>query len=509
MDNCRAFGRGACSTRSDRPAQLRPLTADSMAPTPTPLVKLPSLFLSRISIVASALATLALAQPPATTTSTPASAPGPARGGRGPGVESGPGSGYRSPEVNANNSLTFRLLAPNAKSVRVLTDMPKLGEVTVHGSAGYDMVKGENGIWSYTTPPLPPSYYQYWFIVDGLTTPDPMNTFVRPATGTPGVYKSVVGIPGKEAEFMMFRDVPHGNLTEHHYMNKENKTARRVVVYTPPDYNTSGKSYPVLYLLHGFNDSERGWTQSGMAHHIMDNLIAEGKAVPAIIVMPFGHNVTTSMGKVAEIAALQKSLGFTPPPAGARGAGRGAAGAPAAGPGAATTGAAATPAAPGAATAASAPAPAPGRGIGGPTADGWSMEKEILNYVIPYVEKDFRVIKDKNARAIMGYSMGGGHATSIGFGHPEVFSHVAGMSGGGANMITNSPERSATANKDYKMIFVGSGTEDGAINGARASHAAMTEKNINHIFSEDVGYGHDYQIWRIYLHRLLQKTFRD
>ncbi|MEO7413825.1 MAG: alpha/beta hydrolase-fold protein, partial [Opitutaceae bacterium] len=367
-----------------------------------------------LAAIVGALATFAVAQPPAPTTPAPASAsaPAPARGRGGPGVESGPGTAYRSPEVNANHSLTFRLLAPNAKAVRVVTDMPKLGEVTVHGSEGYDMTKNEAGIWSYTTPPLPPSYYQYWFTVDGLTTPDPMNTFVRPATGTPGVYKSVVGVPGKDAEFMMFRDVPHGNLTEHHYLNKENKSARRVVVYTPPDYNTSGKSYPVIYLLHGFNDSERGWTQSGMAHNIMDNLIAEGKAVPAIIVMPFGHNVTTSMGKVAEIAYTQKSLGFTPPPAPARGGGRGApgAGGPAAGAAPGAT-AAATPAAP-----AGGAAPARGGrggGIGGPTADGWSMEKEMLEYVIPYVEKDFRVIKNKDSRAIMGYSMGGGHATSV------------------------------------------------------------------------------------------------
>ena len=96
----------------------------------------------------------------------PGGGPGGGRRDGGPGVESGPGSAYRSPEVNTNNSLTFRLLAPNAKSVRVLTDMPKLGEVTVHGSAGYDMVKDEtSGIWSHTTPALPPSYYQYWFIV--------------------------------------------------------------------------------------------------------------------------------------------------------------------------------------------------------------------------------------------------------------------------------------------------------------------------------------------------------
>ena len=418
--------------------------------------------------------------------------PGGGRRGGGAGVESGPGSSYRSPEVNANNSLTFRLLAPNAKSVRVLTDMPKLGEVTVHGSAGYDMVKDEtSGIWSYTTPALPPSYYQYWFTVDGLTTPDPMNTFVRPATGTPGVYKSVVGVPGKDAEWMMFRDVPHGNLTEHHYLNNENKTARRVVVYTPPDYNTSGKSYPVIYLLHGFNDSERGWTQSGMAHNIMDNLIADEKAVPAIIVMPFGHNATTSMGKVAEIAYTQKSLGYTPAPGRGRGAVPGGA----------------APAAPATNAPAAGGRGGRGGGIGGPTGDGWSMEKEILEYIIPYVENDFRVIKDKDHRAIFGYSMGGGHSTSIGLGHPEVFSYVGGFSGGSVPAsITANPEK---ANKDYKMIFFGAGTEDTAVNGARNAHAALDKAGIKNIFSEDVGYGHDYQVWRQYLYRLAQQTFRD
>ena len=134
------------------------------------------------------------------------------------------------------------------------------------------------------------------------------------------------------------------------------------------------------------------------------------------------------------------------------------------------------------------------------------MEKDLLTLVVPYVEKEFRVIKDKDHRAIMGYSMGGGQSTSIGFAHPELFSYVGGFSGGSAISLTANPEK---ANKDYKMVFVGAGTEDTALNGARASHAALTEKNIKHIFSEDPGYGHDYQIWRIYLYRLLQQTFRD
>jgi enterochelin esterase family protein len=406
---------------------------------------------------------------------------GPGRG-RGPGVEASVVTAARSPEVNTNGTITFRLNAPNAKTVRILTDFPKLGEVPVNGSAGFDMTKDEQGIWSYTSPKLTPSYYQYWFVMDGLTLPDPQNTFVRPASG---VYKSVVALPGKEAEWMMFRDVPHGNLIEHHYLNSENKTARRVVIYTPPDYATSGKSYPVLYLLHGANDYERGWTQTGMANTIMDNLLAEGKAVPAIIVMPFGHDTTGSSGKLPEVRALQASLGYTPP---ARGARRGFGGG--AGGGGGTN------------------APA-GAGRGAAPAGPSYMEKDLLGYVMSYVEKEFRVIKDKKARAIMGYSMGGGHSTTIGFGHPELFSVVGGFSGynrGSADRLLADP---AKANQDYRIIFIGSGTEDNAVNGGRALHQAFTEKGVKHIWSEDPGYGHDYQIWRIYLHTLLQKTFRD
>jgi enterochelin esterase-like enzyme len=399
-----------------------------------------------------------------------------ARGGRrgGAGVEATVVSAARSPEVNANGTITFRLRAPNAKSVRVITDIPKVGDLP-HGSTGFDMTKDEQGTWSYTTPPLKPSYYQYWFVMDGLTMPDPQNTFVRPASG---VYKSIVALPGKEADFLMFRDVRHGNLIEHHYLNPENKTARRVVIYTPPDYSTSGKSYPVLYLLHGANDYERGWTQAGMANTIMDNLIADGKAVPAIIVMPFGHDTTGSTGKLPEVRALQASLGFT---ATGRGAGRGPGGAP------------------GAAASTTPPPPS-------------YMEKDLLGYVIPYVEKEFRVLKRKDQRAIFGYSMGGGHSTTIGFGHPELFSYVGGFSG------YSGPQSFATArlladpakaNRDYKMIFFGSGTEDNAVNGGRALHAAFTDKGIKHIWREDPGYGHDYQIWRIYLHTLLQQTFRN
>jgi enterochelin esterase-like enzyme len=423
---------------------------------------------------ATALATLVATSVQAQISNNPPGGSGPTGRGRGPGVEASVVTNVRSPEVNADNTITFRLPAPNAKKVRVFTDMPKLGDTPVNGSAGFDMTQDANGVWLFTTPKLAPSYYQYWFEVDGLTMPDPQNTFVRPASG---VYKSVVALPGKDADFMMFRDVPHGNLIEHQYLNQLTKVARRVIVYTPPDYNTSNKKYPVVYLLHGANDYELGWTQSGMANTIMDNLIADKKAVPAIIVMPFGHEKTGAAGRQPEILALQKALGYTPPLPAARGA------APREG------------------------GPTGGPGFGAPGGSGWNMEKEMLDYVIPYVEKEFRVIKDKDHRAIMGYSMGGGHATSIGFGHPELFAYVGAFSGfGSANLLTADP---AKTNKNYKMIFIGAGTEDTAVNRGHTMHDALTQAGVKHIWSEDPGYGHDYQIWRQYFYRLMQQTFRD
>src|SRR5665213_630815 len=161
-------------------------------------------------ILVTALAALAALAAQAQINNNPPGGNGPV-GGRGPGIEGSVVTAARSPEVNANSTITFRLQAPNAKSVQVFTDMPKLGDVLVNGSAGFEMTKDESGVWSYTTPKLAPSYYQYWFVVDGFSTPDPQNTFVRPASG---VYKSMVALPGKEADFMMFRDVPHGDLIE-------------------------------------------------------------------------------------------------------------------------------------------------------------------------------------------------------------------------------------------------------------------------------------------------------
>ena len=402
----------------------------------------------------------------------------------------------RSPEVAADNRITFRLLSPHAQAVSLVGDF---------SNATLAMKRDGVGIWSHTTEPLKPGYYQYWFVVDGLTTPDPVNTHVRAASG---VYKSQVDVPGPGTEWMDFRDVPHGTLHEHWYINRENGTARRVVVYTPPGYSRGTQSYPAVYLLHGNADFERGWTQGGRANVIMDNLIAEGKSAPAIIVMPFGHNVSGATGKFAEVNFLQKTLGVIPTdfPSPAL---------PVSGPvTSGSAGATGTPGgggarAPGAAASATGAAPAVGTARG-PNLGAAYMENDLLNLVIPLVEREYRVKADKWHRAIVGYSMGAGHSTTIGLNHPELFGYVGAFSGAtGEAAIAKALADPAKTNQDYRLIWIGCGTEDFALNGTRNFRQLLASKGIRHEWVESPGYRHDYQIWRIYLRDVLPKLFKE
>ena len=449
----------------------------------------------------------------------------PGRGGPGGNVEASVVRSVRSPEVSADHKITFRFAALNAKQVQVQ------GDFTIHQNTVLEMTSDGNGVWSFTTDALKPSTYQYWFIVDGQQTPDPVNTYVRPASG---VYKSMVDVPGPGMEFMAFRDVPHGVVSEHTYLNRDNGTRRQVEVYTPPGYGKSNQSYPVLYLLHGANDYERGWTQSGRANLIMDNLIADGKAVPCIIVMPFGHDYTGSMGKQPEIAAIQQSLGMTPranggsvpsaslggAPGGGGGFGGGAPGGRGPGRGAGGPGGGAATGAPGTAPATG---PVAGAGRGGPRGPGGGrggfggpgggnyMERDLLNNVIPLVESEYRVLKDANHRAIAGYSMGAGQSSSIGLSHPELFAYVCAYSGGSqTGAIGPALADVAKTNAHYKLIWIGCGDDDTtALNGARSFDQLLTQRGVTHTYVESPGYHHDYQIWRIYLGANLQMLFRD
>ncbi|MCW5976812.1 MAG: esterase [Bryobacteraceae bacterium] len=184
----------------------------------------------------------------------------------------------KSPEVSPDGRITFRLRAPDANSV-------KLNASWYQGPK--DMTKDAAGVWSATIGPVATDIYNYTYSIDGVTTIDPHNaavkTGVRPAS-------SVVDVPGEAPRIFDLRDVPHGSVRIHYYASKSAGMTRRLHVYAPPGYdNDKGRRYPVLYLLHGAGDDDSGWMTIGRANLIFDNLIADGKCQPMLVVMPFGH----------------------------------------------------------------------------------------------------------------------------------------------------------------------------------------------------------------------------
>src|SRR2546423_6259277 len=183
-----------------------------------------------------------------------------------------------SPEVHADKRVTFRFRAPNAKEV----------SLTLEGTPeSIPMQKDDQGLWTVTTAPLEPDYYGYSFIPDGVHLIDPENPLMKPnLLGT----TSQVHVPGLAALAWETNSVPHGEVHHHFYKSNVVGDERDFYVYTPPGYDARAKKkYPVLYLLHGFSDDASGWTAVGRAHVILDNLIAQGKAKPMLIVMPLGY----------------------------------------------------------------------------------------------------------------------------------------------------------------------------------------------------------------------------
>jgi len=205
-----------------------------------------------------------------------------------------------SPEIHANNSVTFRLLAPNADSVSVAGDFLSPKEWP-QGKA--DMKKNAYGVWEFRSNPLPSELYSYHFIVDGLPMNDPNNVYyLRDVASTLNVFL----IGGGQADLYKVNRVPHGTVAKRWYESPGNNMTRRITIYTPPGYENSATTYPVLYLLHGMGGDEEAWMTLGRASQILDNLIAAGKAKPMIVVMPNGN-------VAQEAAPGESSLGFYKP----------------------------------------------------------------------------------------------------------------------------------------------------------------------------------------------------
>ena len=381
----------------------------------------------------------------------------PGRGQQGPRIT--------SPEILPDKKVTFRLLAPKANAV------------TLNGSwdigTNVQMTKDEQGIWSVTIGPLGEQLWWYSFSVDGVKVLDPGNgEYSRDGNK----YDNWLMIPGPFSDSWEFKpDVPHGAVQSVWYPSGILKQkGRRMYVYTPPDYMTSNARYPVLYLLHGGGGDEDQWINLGRANVIMDNLIAAGKVKPMLVVMPNGNaNQIVAQG-YGYGPIPRPSAVFAPPPAPPTPDGKTPAGG--------------------------------GRGIMYGPYEG-SYPQSLVDEVVPFIDKNYRTIANKDNRAIAGLSMGGMHTIQATNNNPGAFGWIAVWSAGGQD----TPEFAAALTKlkqsGVKHYYVAAGANDFARSGSDALYKIAQKAGLNTSWHETPG-AHYYLIWRVFLGDFGSMLFR-
>jgi enterochelin esterase-like enzyme len=386
--------------------------------------------------------------------------------------QTAPPAALKSPEIHPDRTVTFRLNAPKAQ------------EVTLNGSwdngTNLPMTKDGNGIWSTTIGPLAPQLWGYWFVVDGVKALDPNNGETQRDGSR---YDNLLMISGPESEWWDFKNVPHGTVQAVWYSSPTLKMdQRRMMVYTPPGYETSTQKYPVLYLLHGGGGDEDAWLTMGRANIILDNLIAAGKARPVIVVMPNG-NATQSVSQgygFGPTPARQQVVAPAPPPVQAlQQAG----------------------AAPGAGRA--------GGGRGGqPQAYEGSYPQSLVKDVIPFVEKRYRVLAVKDDRAIAGLSMGGGHTVTATNNNPGEFAYIGVFSAGGRTADEAFQRQLEAVKKGgVKFYWLGAGTTDMAHDGTVALSELVKKDGFNTSYREIPG-RHYWFLWRDFLAHFAEVMFQ-
>lgn len=356
--------------------------------------------------------------------------PGAGSGGRGRGAQRQP---Y---EIHADRAVTFRVTAPGTKEVILVANF--LPEPLV-------LKKDDKGVFSATTKPLEPAIYHYHYAFDGLRGIDPHNPYDQ--RGADDATGSMFEVPGATPAYFDPQPVPHGEVRVVWYDSKSIGGPRAFRVSTPPGYETSKVKYPVLYLLHGNGQNENDWTEVGRANFILDNLIAEHKAKPMLIVMPFGHAMASHLSGV-----------LTPP------------------------GVKAT-----------------------------AFADDLLEQTIPTVEETFRVSVKADDRVIAGLSMGGGQTVSIGFTHLDLFHSIGIFSagGGGSDPVKQYPDLlkdPGVTNKKMKVIWICAGDKDFALSGAQGLDKMLTEHKIKHSFTQTQGV-HEWKVWRFSLHEFAPLLF--
>ncbi len=374
-----------------------------------------------------------------------------------------PGKEY--PMVNSERCVRVKVKAPEAQSVKL--DI---------GGVKYDLVKDAEGFWTGESAPQDEGFHYYQLNIDGADVPDPSSLYYYGASR----WGSGIDVPAADQDFYAVKNVPQGQMREIYYWSEVNQAMRHCFVYTPADYDQNkDKRYPVLYLQHGGGENEYGWPQQGHTAQIMDNLIAEGKAVPFIIVMENGS--WTMPRPAAGAPAMQRPQGQRPP----QGQGqRPQGGRP------------------------------QGGGFGMPAnwADGFA--NTLIKDVIPMIDSRFRTIADKEHRAMAGLSMGGMQTKAITVAHPEVFSNLGIFSGGTITVddTKNNPEFA----KDLKLVFVSFGSRElenrvagfGDGTDPRQETEALAASGVNAHFYVSPGTAHEWQSWRRALYQFAQLLFK-
>ena len=372
------------------------------------------------------------------------------------------GQDIKSPEIHANNTVTFRLNAPQATKVEITGDFlptrkmeTPMGEFDAPGVV--ELTKNANGVWEFTTTaPLAPELYSYSLIVNGVTVTDPGNVYmIRDVASVTSVF--IIG--GERADLYKVNNVPHGTVARRWYDSPALNLTRRITVYTPPGYETGNAQYPVFYLLHGAGGDEEAWIALGRASQILDNLIAQGKAKPMIVVMTNG-NVSQ------KAAAGEWERGMTKP------------------------------------------------SLWEDTRMDGEFETAFPD-VMNFVESNYRTTKTKAGRAIAGLSMGGFHSLHISKEYPEKFDYVGLFSA--AIMPMQEVNSKIYENFDQKLktqfatppklYWIACGNTDFLIEANRDFVKKLNDNKYRHIYYENSD-GHIWKNWRIYLTEFVPKLFQ-
>jgi enterochelin esterase-like enzyme len=341
-----------------------------------------------------------------------------------------------SPKVNSDRTVTFNFRAPNANLVEINTQFTK---------GNQPLKRDSSGIWSITLGPAEPNIYPYNFIVDGVSVADPGNVDIFP---NERFKSSLVDIPGETPAIYSAQDVPHGEITYCYYKSGTFNSIRPLVVYTPPGYNKNKNKYPVFYLISGTTDTEETWFKVGKVNFILDNLIAQKKALPMIVVMPYGNTLSgTPDPSTLKAADMYKVF-----------------------------------------------------------------NDDLTGSIIPYVEANFRAIQDREKRAIAGFSRGGGQSLFAGFTNIDKFAWIGSYSAFLTRevfekyfaTICANPE---DANKKLKLLWLGVGNEDFLYKQASTFIDLLKEKKIEQKNLITSG-GHTWMNARLYLTETLQLYFK-